>query len=132
MRHGRQFGPDRTDSSDYSTTLAVLSHSAGVWPDSGVRKEVTDPLREYMDGLPKPVLRNCLTMMNELTATYGFMAAVKAMDMALRDNRISSSDAKIIAERITGYGIDTPSDIGPSLDAYDKAFLPAHRGGTDI
>ena len=132
VRHDRQFGADRTDSSDYSTTLAVLSHSAGAWQNSGVRKEVTDPLREYMDGLPKPILKNCLAMMNELTGTYGFMAAVKAMDMALRDNRISASDAKIIAERITGYGIDTPSDSGPSLDVYDKAFLPAHRGGTAI
>jgi hypothetical protein len=30
----------------------------------------------------------------------------------------------VLAARITGYGIDTPPEPGPSLSVYDQAFLP--------
>ncbi len=132
IRHKREYGNRRTDSTDYSTTVAMLMQRPGSWKNSGVRLEMTDPLREYMDHAEKPVLKDCLTLLNELTETHGFYPAVKAMDRALRGGRISASDARIVAERICSYGIDTPPSEGPDLGEYDEAFLTVIEGGGDV
>lgn len=59
--------------------------------------------------------------MNELTNQYGFQAAACA-----RGN-INICDASVLAAWITGYGISTPPETGPSLEIYDEAFL---KGGS--
>ena len=46
------------------------------------------------------------------------------MLLALHNGNINESDVTVLAARITGYGIDTPPEIGPSLNVYDYAFLP--------
>lgn len=124
--HRRAFGEDRTDISDHSTTLAVLMKNSGAWGNSGLRQETPDALRNYMDAQPKEKLKDCLRIMNELTYQYGFHAAVDAMEMACARGNINICDASVLAARITGYGIHTPPEAGPSLDVYDEAFL---KGG---
>lgn len=121
--HKRAFGNGRTDTSDHSTTLAVLMKNAGAWENSGLRRETPDALRAYMDSLPKGKLKDCLRIMNELTGQYGFPAAVSAMEMACARGKINICDASVLAARITGYGIDTPPGTGLSLAVYDAAFL---------
>lgn len=125
--HRRAFGEGRTDISDYSTTLAVLMKNSGAWGNSGLRRETPDSLRAYMDAQPKEKLKDCLRIMNELTGQYGFEAAVSAMEMASARGNINICDASVLAARITGYGIYTPPEAGPSLAAYDEAFLK--KGG---
>lgn len=121
--HRRIFGEGRSDISDYSTTLAVLMKNAGAWENSGLRKETPDMLRAYMDAQPKEKLKDCLRIMNELTNQYGFEAAVSAMELASSRGNINICDASVLAERITGYGIHTPPETGPSLAVYDEVFL---------
>ncbi|MFR3141929.1 MAG: hypothetical protein ACLTPC_18710 [Lacrimispora saccharolytica] len=75
--HRRAYGDNRTDISDYSTTLAVLMKNSGAWGNSGLRRETPDALRAYMDAQPKEKLKDCLRIMNELTSQYGFQAAVQ-------------------------------------------------------
>ena len=53
--------------------------------------------------------------MNELTNQYGFQAAASAMEMACARGNINICDASVLAARITGYGITTPPETGPSL-----------------
>ena len=113
VSHRRQYGDVRTDVSDYSTTLSVLSRNAGAWNNSGIRKELPDPLRDYLDGLEKPELKDKLRLMSSaFNDEYGYRAAVDAMAMSLKNGDVNSSDATIIAQRITGYGIDTPPESG--------------------
>lgn len=121
--HRRAFGEGRTDISDYSTTLAILMKNSGAWENSGLRRETPDALRAYMDAQPKEKLKDSLRIMNELTNQYGFQAAVSAMEMACARGNINICDASVLAARITGYGIYTPPEAGPSLAAYDEAFL---------
>ena len=128
VQHERQYGEERTDVTDYSTTLAVLMHSVGAWNNSGVRRDLPDPLRDYLDKAPRPVLKDCLCLMSELNNSYGYESAIHAMNLALRNERISHSDAKVIADRITGYGIDTPAENGPNLKEYDIAFNLSKEG----
>lgn len=125
VRHRRMYGKERTDSCDYSTTLEVLSRNAGAWENSGLRRELPDPLRGYLDGLEKKERKRQLRLMSELNQDFGYDAAIDAMVRALDNNgQIRRTDAMILAQRITGYGINTPPDPGPSLEAYDRMFLP--------
>ena len=112
VRHRRQYGDVRTDVSDYRTTLSVLSRNAGSWNNSGIRRELPDPLRDYLDGMEKPEIKEKLRLMSGLNDEYGYRAAVDAMTMSLKNGDVNSSDATIIAQRITGYGIDTPPESG--------------------
>ena len=125
--HKRVFGDNRSDVSDYTTTLAVLMKNSGAWGNSGLRQETPDALRTYMDAQPKEKLKDCLRIMNELTNQYGFQAAASAMEMACARGNINICDASVLAARITGYGITTPPETGPSLEIYDEAFL---KGGS--
>lgn len=125
--HRRAFGEGRTDISDYSTTLSVLLKNSGAWENSGLRRDTPDALRAYMDAQPREKLKDCLRIMDELTNQYGFAAAVSAMEMACSRGNINSCDASVLAARITGYGIYTPPEAGPSLSVYDEAFL--QKGG---
>lgn len=121
--HRRSFGEGRTDISDYSTTLAVLMKNSGAWENSGLRRETPDALRIYMDSQPREKRKDCLRIMNELTNQYGFQAATSAMEMAVARGSINICDASVLAARITGYGICTPPETGPSLAVYDDIFL---------
>lgn len=97
--------------------------NSGAWGNSGVRRDTPDALRQYMDAQPRENLKDCLRMMNELTIRYGFPAATKAMSMAAERGTINLCDASVLAARITGYGIHTPPEAGPSLAVYDDVFL---------
>lgn len=70
----------------------------------------------------------CLTKNNDLTNQYGFPAAASAMEMAAARGNVNICDAAVLAARITGYGIDTPPQSGPSLTIYDETFLK--KGGS--
>ena len=121
--HRRMYGEARTDVSDHSTSLAALLRNSGAWHNSGIRQQVPELLRDYMDDQAKDKRRDCLRIMNELTKQYGFPAAVKAMERAADRGEVNLCDAAVLAARITGYGIDTPPDPGPPLVIYDQVFL---------
>ena len=102
----------------------MLSRNAGAWPNSGFRQEVPDLIRDYIDNQPKVERKSTLRLLNELSNQYGVKAAVDALKLAIEKNSVNKSDATILAARITGYGIDTPPEPGPSLAIYDQTFLP--------
>ena len=108
VRHKRQYGDIRTDISDYSTSLEMLSKNIGAWDNSGFRKDAPAQIREYIDGQPRVKRKSCVRMLSDLTKQYGYQAA-----------------------RITGYGIDTPPEPGPSLAIYDQVFLPSKDNGKE-
>lgn len=123
VRHRRQYGDERTDLSDNSTMLDVLCRNAGAWLNSGVRKDAPGLLRDYLDRLAKPDLKERLRLLRDISREYGYQTALSAMNMAAERGGINKSDATVIAARISGYGIQTPPSEGPSLNAYDEAFL---------
>ena len=66
-------------------------------------------------------------MMQELAGQYGVKAAISAMELTVRNGSVNICDASVLVARITGYGIDTPPEQGPSLYVYDDLFL---KGGS--
>lgn len=126
ITHRRDYSKKRTDSVDYSTSISVLLRNCGAWENSGIRRDVPDVLREYMDRQPRPQLKECLRILDTLTDRFGYAAAIKAMNMSAENGNVNMSDSFILCQRITGYGIETPPSEGPSLEIYDQAFL---KGG---
>ena len=66
--HRREDREQRTDTIDYSTTFATLMRNVGAWHNSGIREKAPQALLEYMDEQPRKLLKDCLRMMDELTA----------------------------------------------------------------
>ena len=129
VTHPRQYRDVRTDTCDYSTSLAVLLKNVGAWHNSGVRADAPEVLREFMDNLPKNELRDCVKTLHDLTKRYGYDIAVKAMANTCRNGSINICDASVLADRILGYGLDTPPAPGPSLESYDALL---HSGGEQL
>ena len=113
--HARQYGNTRTDSYYYSTTLAMLIKNCGAWQNSGLRKE--------LDQQARPQLRSSLRILDHLTQSYGWQAAWEAMEKALQQGSLNPVDTEVLAGRIAGYGIQTPPELGPTLEVYDEIFL---------
>ena len=128
VTHVRQYGSGRTDSCDYSTTLHTLMHNPGAWPNSGIRQQAPDILRDYMDKLDRRKRKSRLKLLSELTDAYGLQIAMVSMERSIRDDELNASDATVLAERIAGFGLDTQPTPGPSLAVYDDAFL--HGGAS--
>lgn len=131
VRHMRQYGDTRTDLSDYSTSLEMLSRNIGAWENSGFRKDAPELIREYIDNQPRAGRKSCVRMLSNLTKQYGYQVAVDALELAVKSNSVNKSDTAILAARITGYGIDTPPEPGPSLEIYDRTFLPVKDDGKE-
>ena len=123
VRHTRRYGPQRSDTCDYRTTLAVLMNNAGAWQNSGIRELVPAALKQAMDGQPRDELRATLRTMHRLTATYSFETALQALEEGLRINRTAFCDAAALAARIAGYGLDVAPERGPDLHVYDELLM---------
>lgn len=132
VRHMRQYGDTRTDLSDYSTSLEMLSKNIGAWDNSGFRRDAPELIREYIDNQPRVGRKSCVRLLSDLTKQYGYEAAVGALKLAIEGNSVNKSDTAILAARITGYGIDTPPEPGPSLVIYDQVFLPSKGDGKEV
>lgn len=118
--HRRRFGEDRTDTLDYRTTLATLTKSLGSWKNSGVREIIPEMLREKMDALCREDLRQTVRTLSQLTKSYSFETAVKALEEGFRMSRTGFCDAAVLAARMLNYGLDTPPEHGPDLTPYDQ------------
>jgi transposase len=127
--HERLFGPERTDSSDYSTTLSTLLNAPGAWENSGIRKQAPEILRDYMDKQDRAGRKENIRVLRDLTARYGVETAFASMESCIRNGHLSACNATALAERMTGFGLTTIPTPGPSLSVYDDAFL---KGGGSI
>lgn len=126
VSHERRFGPERTDSNDYRTTLCTLMKNPGSWENSGIRRQTPTLLRDYLDQQDRRSRKKQLHTLAELTSRYGLQTALTALERSIHGEHLSSCDAAVLTERIAGFGLDTQLASGPSLAVYDQAFL---RGG---
>jgi len=123
VEHERLYGDRRTDLCDYSTSLAQLVHTPGSWPNSGIRQDAPAALRAYLDALSRKELKDNLKILHDLAQSHNLPTAFRAMTMSLEQGGVNMCDAAVLADRIEGYGLDTPPETGPSLSVYDEAFL---------
>jgi len=124
VQHTRRFGKDRTDSSDHSTSLAVLSRNVGAWPNSGIREIFPDPLREYLDLQERDELKATLKTLNSLSTSYDLETAITAMEIAISQHgETPLCDAAVLAARIADVGLNALPSQGPDLKVYDNLIF---------
>ena len=86
-------------------------------------------IRDYIDSLPKAGRRSAVKLLSSLSKEHGYAASLRAFEISIGNNSVNKSDAAVLAARIAGYGIDTPPEPGPALEAYDEEFLPGPGTG---
>ena len=127
VSHSRSFTSERSDHLDHSTSLALLLKNAGAWRNSGIRSNISEPLRQILDEQTRADLRKSLQLLSSLSDRYGFDTAMQAMEEAVKRGSLNLCDTAVLAARLAGYGLDTPPELGPDLAQYDR--LLAVEGG---
>jgi len=127
VTHPRSYSHERSDSLDHSTSLALLIRNAGAWQNSGLRSKTPDRLRKVLDEQNREELRKSLRMLAELSERYSFETAILAMEEAVSRGSLNVCDAAVLAARLSGYGLETPPELGPDLSCYDQ-LLTQTRG----
>ena len=120
VSHLRSFSGERSDHLDHSTSLALLLKNTGAWRNSGIRNNVSEPLRQILDDQTRADLRKSLQLMSTLSDRYGFDTALQAMEEAVKRGSLNLCDTAVLAARLSGYGLDTPPELGPDLAQYDR------------
>ena len=119
--HPRAYGSAPTDTVDPASQLALLCMKAGGWTESRVRSAIPDDLRDYMDTLDKPALRDNLRTMRDACAEYGWTATVEAMCTALgATGRIDKPSVEVAAARSLSGSVDYDEKV--DLSVYDRAL----------
>lgn len=117
----RQFGSKRTDTSDWLLMLSDLARKPGAWHNSQVRENIPCPLRDYLDEMDKPGVRQVMNQIQELAGRYDFDVALNAVEQMLtRRSRGEQVSAEYLAG-LMSMGLQRPHQ--PELSCYDQ-LLP--------
>lgn len=127
VTHKRMYGAKRTDTTDWSTSVARLIHNPGSWKNSGLRNELPNDLASSMDSMDKSGLREALRIMQRAERNFDFDTVIFAMVEATKCGSLNSFNVEAIASRILNCGLNCQPDSGPDLSSYDETFLA--RGG---
>jgi hypothetical protein len=128
--HRRIYGGERSDSSDYLTSLETLVKKTGAWPNSALRAGVGESTRVSLDAMAKPELRRVLAILAKSSAAYGYGVAIDSLEEALRLGAIDSYSLLALSSRIAFDGLLGSPDPALDLGAYDRAFI-GHEGGAE-
>lgn len=124
--HARVYGSLRSDSTDYRTTVHQLSQKPGAWRNSLLREALPETVRTALDEALRTDLKTALEALAHCTDRWGFDHAVRALGMAVEQQRMSYGDIVMLA---THAGLMPETAMpGPDLTAYDDLFpAPARR-----
>lgn len=126
--HHRIYGEERSDSSDYLTSLEMLAKKPGAWLNSGLRAALDEPTREALDGLGRTDLRRVLAVLAKSSTAFGFDVAVASLEEALRRGVLDDYSVQAVSARVAFDGLQSPFESGPDLGAYDRAFITDEAG----
>lgn len=120
-RHARSYGSTPTDTTDPASQLPILSIRPGAWRNSQVRANLSDELREHMDGLDDVGLRTELRMMRDESARTGWQATRQAAEMAFAaTGRLDEASISVSAARLVSGDARIVYDEPAGLDEYDR------------
>lgn len=106
--------------------LGDLARKPGAWHNSQLREQIPCPLRDYLDEMDKPGLRQVMKQMQELAGRYDFDVALNAVEQMLtRRSRGEEVGAEYLAG-VMSMGLQQPWQ--PGLSCYDQ-LLPEGVSG---
>ena len=122
-RFDRAYGDAPTRACDPLSQLALLCRKPGAWRNSEVRATMPPGLAVSLDAMDKPDRQASLKMLRDVSADYGYEAAVKAMDaLAGKPGGMSKADVMLPASCIANGQGAIAYDDEPSLLPYDAVF----------
>lgn len=116
-RHDRVYGPDRSDSMDYRTTVHRVAQRPGAWRNSALRSGLPRSVQEALDQVVRADLQAALTGLAECGDRWGFDHAVRALESAITAGRIQTADIVAMGRRLA-LGPVEPSNV-VDLRRYD-------------
>ena len=117
-RHDRVYGPDRSDSTDYRTTVHRLAQRPGAWRNSPLRSALPQAVRGALDAVVRDDLQAALTGLAQCTERWGFDHAVRALEEAVALGRIQTADIVATGRRMA-LAPPSPSNV-VDLRRYDE------------
>lgn len=117
-RHDRVYGPDRSDSTDYRTTVHRVAQRPGAWRNSPLRSGLPESVRTTLDGAVRADLHAALEGLARCTERWGFEHAVRALEETVAAGRIQTADIVAMARRLALAPLDGASNI-VDLHRYD-------------
>jgi transposase len=118
--HTRKYGLNRTDTIDWSTSVARLLKNPGSWRNSGIRETIPEELRNKIDGFDREQLKASLRVMKNLSKEYSFETGITAMTQAAKNGCIDNYSTMAIAARMNTSGLGALPSDGPDLFSYDE------------
>lgn len=118
--YDRQYGKQRTDNTDYATTLAILLKNVGAWPNSGIREQMSPTLREALDGQTRAQLRQSLRALQQICQLYDFGTALETLEDCVRQDQHHFAEKAVLTAHVHGYGLLEAPDKRPDLRIYDR------------
>lgn len=115
--HDRIYGPQRSDSSDYRTTVHQIAQKPGAWRNSPLRSGLPEPVQVALDAAVRADLQAALQGFAQCTERWGFDHAVRALEEAVAAKHIQTADIVALARRMA-LGPMGPSH-GVDLQQYD-------------
>lgn len=116
--HDRVYGPDRSDSTDYRTTIHRVAQRPGAWRNSPLRSGLPAAVRAALDGAVRADLQAALAGLARCTERWGFEHAVRALEETVAAGRIQTADIVAMARRLALAPVDGPSHV-VDLHRYD-------------
>lgn len=99
-RHSRVYGPGRSDSTDYRTTVHRVSQNPGAWRNSALREGLPESVRTTLDAAVRADLQQALQGLAHCAERWGFDHAVRALEEAVGLGRTQYADIVAIARRM--------------------------------
>jgi Transposase and inactivated derivatives len=121
--HIRQYGAERTDSTNVEQILATLCRSPGAYKNSALRQNLPSGLQEYFDSLSREQLKEGLRSLNNIRDRYDYATAIEAAEEAVKRGAGLQEEALLLAVRIAQNGIGGTCNSGPDLEMYDRELL---------
>jgi len=126
--HRRVYGPLRTDTSNYKTSLEALLRKPGAWKNSDVRHAMPPSGREFLDAADRGGRMRILTTLAKVSEELSFEAALASLVEAIRLNKTDDYSLKALANRAAYEELGAGTQSGPDLSTYDRAFLLPRAG----
>lgn len=122
VAHRRVFGENRSDSSNYQTSLAALVKKPRAWPNSSVRQIMGETSRIALDKLAKDERRRLLGQLAMTAEAIGFEVALESLAEAVNRGTLDEYSLKALALRRAYEELGIEAGAGPDLVLYD-AFM---------
>lgn len=119
----RAYGSHVTEVTNPATQLGLLVKKPGGWRNSEVRHEMSDAVRDWIDGLESKKRKRLLLWMNQLSKEIGFDVVVAAMDGLMSSAKtIEYAEVEILARRMRESGTLEPIEMSfdDDLSEFDE------------